>query len=58
MGETSVDPATVIDTAVMTLALDDHPILREAVIDLGVDPLPVGSIAALLPRNPGPTLRQ
>ena len=56
MGETSVDPATVIDTAVMTLALDDHPILREAVIDLGVDPLPIGSIVALLLRNPGPTL--
>ena len=58
MGETSVDPATITDTAVMTLALNDHPILREAVIDLGVDPLPVGSIAALLPRNPGPNLRQ
>ena len=58
MGETSVDPATIIDTAVMTLALDDHPILQEAMIDLGVDPLPVGSITALLPRNPGPTLRQ
>ena len=58
MGETLVDPATVIDTAVMTLTLDDHPILREAVIDLGVDPLPVGLITALLSRNPGPTLRQ
>ena len=58
MGETLVDPATVIDTAVMTLALNDHPILREAVIDLGIDPLLVGSITALLPRNPGPTLRQ
>ena len=58
MGETSVDPVTVIDTAVMTLALDNHPILREAMIDLGVEPLPVGLIAALLPRNPGPTLRQ
>ena len=58
MGETSVDPMTMIDTTMMTLTLNDHPILREAVIDLGVDPLPVGSIAALLPRNPGPTLRR